>query len=100
MTGAQSARQPNFSQLEIDVLDREVQACNGRIYGHANRSPRADDAKAAWEEVFDAINRVCPNTLKNAAQYNKRTNDVTIKAEQKLALSCREKSEYGIHHAD
>ncbi|CAJ1057637.1 uncharacterized protein LOC117490598 [Xyrichtys novacula] len=45
-----SARQLNFSQEETDVLVREVQSRSGRIYGHANRPPRADDAKAAWEE--------------------------------------------------
>ncbi|CAJ1079178.1 myb-related transcription factor%2C partner of profilin-like [Xyrichtys novacula] len=45
-----SARQPNFSQEETDVLVREVQSRSGRIYVHANRPPRADDAKAAWEE--------------------------------------------------
>ncbi|CAJ1081169.1 myb-related transcription factor%2C partner of profilin-like [Xyrichtys novacula] len=49
-----SARQPNFSQEETDVLVREVQSRSGRIYGHANRPPRADDAKAAWEEVTAA----------------------------------------------
>ncbi|CAJ1064777.1 myb-related transcription factor%2C partner of profilin-like [Xyrichtys novacula] len=45
-----SARQPNFSQEETDALVREVQSRSGRIYGHANRPPRVDDAKAAWEE--------------------------------------------------
>ncbi|CAJ1087324.1 myb-related transcription factor%2C partner of profilin-like [Xyrichtys novacula] len=86
-----SARQPNFSQEETDALVREVQSRSGRIYGHANRPPRVDDAKAAWEEVSAAVNQVCPDVLRTAAQCKKRFNDVRRRAKLKL-------SQHPAHH--
>ena len=43
------------------MLVREVQARSTRIYGDANRPPRADDAKTVWEEVTNIVNQVCPD---------------------------------------
>ena len=90
-----SARQPNFSQEETDALVREVQSRSGRIYGHANRPPRVDDAKAAWEEVSAAVNQVCPDVLRTAAQCKKRFNDVRRRAKLKLSQHRRQTATTG-----
>ncbi|XP_029921699.1 myb-related transcription factor, partner of profilin-like [Myripristis murdjan] len=81
----ESGRCPNFSQEETDVLVREVQARSTRIYGTASRAPRADDAKAAWEEVASLVNSCCPDTLRTVAQCKKRFNDVRRRAKHKLS---------------
>ena len=86
--GSSSSRRPNFSQEETDVLVREVQARSTRIYGIANRPPRADDAKTAWDEVTNIVNQVCPDILRTAAQCKKRFNDVRRRGKRKLAERC------------
>ncbi|CAJ1051921.1 hypothetical protein H4Q32_026559 [Xyrichtys novacula] len=58
-------KQRGMREEEIDVLVREVQSRNDRIYGHANRPPWADDAKASWEEISTAMNQDSNGTLLN-----------------------------------
>ncbi|KAJ8390677.1 hypothetical protein AAFF_G00100570 [Aldrovandia affinis] len=81
-------RQERFSKGESDLLVREVQSRQERIYGTPKKPPRASDVKAAWEEVAAIITASSSGgPLRTAVQCRKRFNDVKRRG-RKLA-SCR-----------
>ncbi|CAJ1084195.1 myb-related transcription factor%2C partner of profilin-like [Xyrichtys novacula] len=101
-----SARQLNFSQEETDVLVREVQSRSGRIYGHANRPPWADDAKAAWEEEEYCCQPRSPGCAENrcamqkAQQHHTREEEEEEEQQQQQQQVVREEEKEGEEDED
>ncbi|CAJ1053925.1 myb-related transcription factor%2C partner of profilin-like [Xyrichtys novacula] len=80
-----STRKRNFSDKETELLLREVQARFNRIYGYADRPPRPDEARAAWEEISVRVNQISSDVRRTASQCKKRFNDLRRRARLRLA---------------
>ncbi|KAJ8346814.1 hypothetical protein SKAU_G00282150 [Synaphobranchus kaupii] len=83
--GPSRTRQERFSQEEMDVLFREVQARYAMIYGTSDRAPRVSEVRTAWEQVAAAVNASSSGPKRTSVQCRKRINDLRRRGKQKFA---------------